>query len=88
MQQLKTGFKRAINWNNYQSEVLIERQNQYLDYLIEPIFQGVNRLFVLSDIAILNIKRSGYCCIINLISRNEAINITQNSGLTKKSGTL
>ena len=88
MQQLKTGFKRAINWNNYQSEVLIERQNQYLDYLIEPIFQGVNRLFVLSDIAILNIKRSDYCCIINLISRNEAINITQNSGLTKKSGTL
>ena len=88
MQQLKTGFKRAINWNNYQSEVLIERQNQYLDYLIEPIFQGVNRLFVLSDIAILNIKRSDYCCIINLISRSEAINITQNSGLTKKSGTL
>ena len=88
MQQLKTGFKRAINWNNYQSEVLIERQNQYLDYLIEPIFQGVNRLFVLSDTAILNIKRSDYCCIINLISRNEAINITQNSGLTKKSGTL
>ena len=88
MQQLKTGFKRAINWNNYQSEVLIERQNQYLDYLIEPIFQGVNRLFVLSDIAILNIKRSDYCCIINLISRNETINITQNSGLTKKSGTL
>ena len=88
MQQLKTGFKRAINWNNYQSEVLIERQNQYLDYLIEPIFQGVNRLFVLSDIAILNIKRSDYCCIISLISRNEAINVTQNSGLTKKSGTL
>ena len=26
----------------------IERQNQYLDYLIDPNFQGVNRLFVLS----------------------------------------
>ena len=24
-----------------------ERQNQYLDYLIDPSFQGVNRLFVL-----------------------------------------
>ena len=24
------------------------RQNQYLDYLIDSIFQGVNRLFVLS----------------------------------------
>ena len=26
----------------------IERPNEYLDYLIDPIFQGVNRLFVLS----------------------------------------
>ena len=25
----------------------IERQNQYLDYLIHPSFQGVNRFFVL-----------------------------------------
>ena len=25
----------------------IERRNQYLDYLINPSFQGVNRLFVL-----------------------------------------
>ena len=24
-----------------------ERQNQYLEFLIDPIFQGVNRLFVL-----------------------------------------
>ena len=29
----------------------------------------------LSDIAILNIKGSDYCCIINLISKNEAINL-------------
>ena len=26
----------------------IKRQNEYLDYLIDPIFQGVNRIFVLS----------------------------------------
>ena len=25
-----------------------KRQNQYLDYLIDPSFQGVNRLFILS----------------------------------------
>ena len=31
------------------SKVTIQRQNQYLDYLIDPSFQGeVNRLFVLS----------------------------------------
>ena len=32
----------------YQSKVTIQRQNQYLDYLIDPSFSGVNRLFVLS----------------------------------------
>ena len=47
LEQLKSGFKRTIDWNKYQTKVLIERQNQYLDYLIEPRFHGVNRLSVL-----------------------------------------
>ena len=47
-EQLKSGFKRAINWNKYQSQISTERWNQCLDYLIHPSFQGVNRLFVLS----------------------------------------
>ena len=34
----------------------------------------------LGDIAILNIKGSDYCCIISLISRNETINLIQNTG--------
>ena len=38
----------------------------------------------LSYIAILNIKGSDYRCIISLISRNEAINLMQNTDLTKK----
>ena len=42
----------------------------------------------LSDIAILNIKGSDYCCIISLISKNESIKLMQNADLTKKSGTL
>ena len=42
----------------------------------------------LSYIAILNIKGSNYCCIISLISINEAINVMQNADLTKKSRTL
>ena len=29
------------------SKVSTERQNQYLDFLIDPSFQGVNRLFIL-----------------------------------------
>ena len=32
----------------------------------------------------LNIKDSDYCCIISLISKNEAINLLQNADLTEK----
>ena len=39
----------------------------------------------LSDIVMLNIKGSGYCCIISLNSKNEAINVMQNADLTEKS---
>ena len=48
LEQLKSGFKRTINWNKYQTKVSSERVNQYLDFLIDLSFQGVNRLFVLS----------------------------------------
>ena len=47
LEQLKSGFKRTTNQNEYQTSVLTERVNQYLDYLIDPSFQGVNRPFVL-----------------------------------------
>ena len=48
LQQLKSGFKRTINWNNYQSNVSMQAQNHFLDYLTDPCFEGINRLFVLS----------------------------------------
>ena len=48
LEQVTFGFKRTINWNKYQSKKPIERPNGYLDYLIDPSFQGVNRVFVLS----------------------------------------
>ena len=48
LEQLKSGFKRTINWNKYEPKVTVEQQNQYLDFLINPSFQEVNRLFVLS----------------------------------------
>ena len=46
--QLESGFKRTINWNKYESSVKTFSKNRYSDYLINPNFQGVNRLFVLS----------------------------------------
>ena len=48
LQQLKSGFKRIINWNKYLSKPEILAQNPNLNHLVEPSFQGVNRLFVLA----------------------------------------
>ena len=48
LQQLKSGLKRVINWNKYLSKPELLRQNPNLNYLIEPSFQGVNRLFILA----------------------------------------
>ena len=48
LQQLKSGFKRVINWNKYLSEPELLAQNPNLNHLVEPSFQGVNRLLVLS----------------------------------------
>ena len=48
LHQLKLDFKRTISWNKYQLKVTIQQQNPYLDYLTDPSFHGVNRLFVLS----------------------------------------
>ena len=35
LEQLKSGFKKTINWNKYQSKTTTQAQKQYLDYLIE-----------------------------------------------------
>ena len=48
LQQLKSGFKRVINWNKYLSKSELLAQNPNLKHLVEPSFQGVNRLFVLA----------------------------------------
>ena len=46
-QQLKSGFKRTSNWNNYQSDPKTSRK-PYLNHLVDPSFHGVNRLFAVS----------------------------------------
>ena len=48
LDQLKSGFKRTIKSNKYKSQMTIWPQNNNLNYLIDPIFTNVNRLFVLS----------------------------------------
>ena len=47
-EQLKSEFKRTAKWNKYRSQMTIPRNNYNLNYLIDPTFTKVNRLFVLS----------------------------------------
>ena len=47
-QQSISGFKRTVNWNKYQSKVTPQERIKQLDYLINPNFQVINGLFVLS----------------------------------------
>ena len=45
LKQLESGFKRKVNWNKYQYKDKNKEQNRHFNYLIDPSFQGVNRLF-------------------------------------------
>ena len=46
--QLKSGFRRTINWNKYVTKQELLAKNPNLNYLVEPSFHGVNRLFNLT----------------------------------------
>ena len=49
LQQLKSILKEQLSGiNKYQSKLTTERQNHHLDFLIDPSFRGVERIFVLS----------------------------------------
>ena len=48
LEQLKTGFKRTSKWNKYRSEMSHQATNNHLNYLIDPAFTKVNRLFAMS----------------------------------------
>ena len=76
LQQLKSGFKRVINWKKYLSKPDLLAQNPHLNHLAEPSFQGVNGLFVLAfkndtqrtstkDYYLLNVEINDYNVMIN-----------------------
>ena len=48
LEKLKSGFKKTMKWNKYRSRITIQNNNNNLNYLIDPRFTNVNRLFVLS----------------------------------------
>ena len=45
LKQLKSGFEKSINWNKYQSKISTVSPNGYLDYSVDPGFQGGKILF-------------------------------------------
>ena len=48
LEELRIGFKRTIKWNKFRSEMTNQTKNKNLNYLFDPTFTKVNRLFVLS----------------------------------------
>ena len=48
LEQLKTGFKRTIKWSKRRSEMSNQTKINNLNYLTDPTFTNVNRLFVLT----------------------------------------
>ena len=47
LENIKQGFKRTSSWNKYRSETTQPKSNNS-DYLLDPTFKNINRLFVLS----------------------------------------
>ena len=50
LENIKKGCKRTVSWNKYRSETTTQSKNDNLDYMIDPTFRSINRLFVLSFI--------------------------------------
>ena len=48
LEQFQLGFKKTIKWNNYRSEMTNQTKTNRLNHLIDPTFNKVHRLFVLS----------------------------------------
>ena len=48
LEQLSTRFKITIKWSKYWSEMTTQDKTNNLNYLIDPTFNKVNRLFVFS----------------------------------------
>ena len=47
LEQLKSGFIRTIKWNKHSSEMTNQTKTNHLNYLIDPAFTKINKLFVL-----------------------------------------
>ena len=60
---------------------------KFQSYTCNKCHDLVMMSMILNNIAILNIKDTGYCCIVSGISQNKAMKFMQNIDLNEKSGT-
>ena len=75
-----TGIRRGVPVGILSLLVFLKFQPNVCHRCHDFLMMSIN----ISDISILNIKGSDYCCVINLISKNGAIKFIQNGDLTKK----
>ena len=47
-ENINQGLKIIISWDKYRSEITTQLKGNNLDYLIDPTFGNINKLFVLS----------------------------------------
>lgn len=45
LKRIELGFNRTTNWSKCKSKVSTQARNEYLNYLVDQNFQGVNRRF-------------------------------------------
>ena len=70
LEDLKIGFKRTTSWNKHRSEITIKPKNNSLDYLIDPTYMNINRLFALSLKMLMTILQKNLLMSLHEISRN------------------
>ena len=48
LENIKQWFKRKSSWKKYRSDITTQPKNNNLDYLIDPTFRNIDRIFTLS----------------------------------------
>ena len=48
LEHVQQGYKRKTPWNKYDSKIITQPKNNNLDYMIDPTFGNIKRLFVQS----------------------------------------
>ena len=45
LENINQGFKKIISWKKYRSKIKTKTDSNNIDYLLDPTFRNINRLF-------------------------------------------